>query len=103
MQGHGLEELVHQDRVDHGSLINNQQVALQRVIFILLKSSLLWAEFQQPVDDLGLSSGRLGHSLRGASSGRGEQDIYADTTENLQHSAISREAMPVSHVWNRVR
>jgi hypothetical protein len=37
----GLQEVIHQDRVDHGGLIHYQEVAVEGLLSILLKASFL--------------------------------------------------------------
>jgi hypothetical protein len=55
-----------QHDVDHGGLVDNQQVAVERVFVAALEAAALGVDLQQPVDGLGLEAGRLGHVLGGA-------------------------------------
>ncbi len=67
--------MVHQNGVDHGGLIHDQEVAVERVFIVLLESSFLNAVLQQTMDGLGLVSGSLAHPLRGPPGGSSQHDI----------------------------
>jgi hypothetical protein len=63
---HRLHEGLHQHDIDHGGLIDNQQVTIERVVVAALEAAALGVDLQQPVDGLGLEAGRLGHAFGGA-------------------------------------
>ena len=69
-----LHERLHQHDVDHGRLVDNQQVAVERVVVAAFEAAALGVDLQQPVDGLGLEAGRLGHAL-GSAAGRRAQQI----------------------------
>ena len=71
--GHRLEQRVHQQHVDHRRLVDDQQVAVERMLAVSLETAALGVDLEQPVDRLGLDPGRLGHPLGGAAGRRAEQ------------------------------
>src|SRR5437773_8243447 len=46
--------------------VDDQEVAVERVILAALESATLGIDLQQPMDGLGLEPGRFGHALGGA-------------------------------------
>ena len=61
---------MHQHDINHGGLVDNQQVTVERVVVAALEAAALGIDLQQPVDGLGLEAGRLGHALRGSTGRR---------------------------------
>ncbi len=72
---HRLQERLHQRDVDHGGLVDHQQVAVERVIVTTFEAAALGVDLQQPVDGLGLETGRLGHALGGAAGRRAGRSL----------------------------
>ena len=66
-------------------LVDNQQVAVERVIVAALEAAALGVDLQQPVDGLGLEAGRLGHALGGAASWSAQQKVGALRREDAQN------------------
>jgi hypothetical protein len=69
------QELVHQHRVHHRRLVDDQELGLQRVLGIALEAEGLGVELKQAMHRLGLDAGGLGQALGGAAGGRGQQDL----------------------------
>jgi hypothetical protein len=67
---HCFHERLHQHNIDHGCLVDHQQVAVERVVAAALEAAALGIDLQQPVNGLGLEAGSLSHPLGGA-AGRG--------------------------------
>src|SRR5882672_4233677 len=53
---HGLDERLHQHDVHHGSFVDNQQVAIERIVVAALEPSRLGIDFEQPVNGFGLET-----------------------------------------------
>ena len=73
---HRLHERLHQHDIDHGGLVDNQQVAVERVVVAALEAAALGIDLEQPVDGLGLEAGRLGHALGGAAGRSAQQKLH---------------------------
>jgi hypothetical protein len=58
--------MMHEDGIDHGRFIHDEEVAGQGVFLVLLKSSLFHAVFQEPVKGFGLMTRGFGHAFGGA-------------------------------------
>jgi hypothetical protein len=67
---HCPHERLHQHDIDHGGLVDNQQVTVERVVVATLEAAALRVDLQQTVDGLGLEASRLGHTFR-STAGRG--------------------------------
>ena len=67
-----LHQRLHQHDIDHGGLVDNQQVTIERVVVAALEAAALGIDLKQPVNGLGLEASRLGHAFGGA-AGRGAQ------------------------------
>ena len=80
-----FHERLHQHDIDHGSLVDHQQVAVEWVVVAALEAAALRVDLQQPVDGLGLEAGRLGHALGGAASRRAQQKVGALGCEDAQN------------------
>ncbi len=81
---HRLQQRLHQHDIDHRGLVDDQQVAVERVVAVALEAAALGVDLEQPVDGLGLEAGRLGHALGGAAGGRAEQELHALGREDPQ-------------------
>ena len=75
--------MVHQNGVDHGGLIHDQQVAIQRIFISALKSALLKTEFQQPVNGFGLPPGGFTQALGRPTGGGCQRDLQMQPGENF--------------------
>jgi hypothetical protein len=53
---HCSQEHLHQHDIDHGSLVDDEQVTIEWIIFSAPEATALWVRFQQPMDDLGLEA-----------------------------------------------
>jgi hypothetical protein len=56
---HRFHEGLHQHDIDHGCLVDHQQVAVERVVVAAFETAAPGVDLQQPVDGLGLEAGRL--------------------------------------------
>ena len=72
--GDGPQHLVHEVRVDHGGLIQDDHISLQGVGLVPLKSPLLPSKFQQPMDGSGRAACRLAHAFGSPTGGSSQQD-----------------------------
>jgi len=70
--GDRLDELVGQQHVEHGGLVNHDQVGVQGVVAVE-GGVPAGAELQEPVQRGGLDAGELGEAF-GGPAGRGGQD-----------------------------
>ena len=61
--GYRLEKRLHQENIDHRGLVDDQQIAIERVVVAALKSAPLRIGLQKPVDRLCFEPCRLGHPL----------------------------------------
>ena len=73
MVGDRLQQRLHQQDIDHGRLVDDQQVACERVVAAAFEAAGFGIDFEQPVDGLGLESGSFGHPLGGSARRRAEQ------------------------------
>jgi hypothetical protein len=95
LPGYGLEEVVHQEDVDHGGFVDDQKIACQGVVLIFLKTVVLHAEFQQAVDGLGNMPGCFLHAF-GGPPGRGRQKgPDALRLERIFNRALIMVVLPV--------
>ena len=70
---HRLEQLVHQQDVHHGHLVDHQQVRLQGIGFVLAEAPVPGIELKQPMNGPGLGPSGLREALGGASGGSAQQ------------------------------
>ena len=80
----------HQRNIHHARLVNDQQVALQRVLLIAREATVQGINLEQAMDGLGLDSRLLGHAFGGASGRRPEQDFHPLGGENAQDGVKQR-------------
>jgi hypothetical protein len=76
---HRLHQRLHQQDVDHRGLIDDQQVAIERIVLATPEPAALRVYFQQPVDGLSLEAAGLGHALRSAAGWFGVR-LHVDVT-----------------------
>ena len=81
---HRLHQRLHQHDIDHRGLVDDQQVAVERVVGVALEAAALGVDLEQPVDGLGLEPGRLGHALGGAAGRGAQQQLHALCREDAQ-------------------
>src|SRR6266516_2356529 len=65
---HRLKQRMHQQHIDHGRFVHDEQVAVEGVLAIPPKPAGPGIDFEQPVDGLGLEAGGLVHA-RGRTAG----------------------------------
>ena len=82
--GDRLHQRLHQHDVDHGGLVDDQQVAVERIVRVALEAAALGVDLQQAMDGLGLDARRLGHALGGAAGRRAKQQLHALGREDAQ-------------------
>jgi hypothetical protein len=75
---------VHQGHVDHRGLIDDQQVAVQPVIFVAAEATVRGIGLQEPVDGLRLQPGALRQPLRRTAGRSRKRDPHALDAEDLQ-------------------
>jgi hypothetical protein len=63
---HRFQERVHQRHVDHRGLVDDEQVAFQRVILLAPEAAVYGIGFQEPMDRLRLTAGALRQLRRAA-------------------------------------
>jgi hypothetical protein len=63
---------MHQQHVHHRGLIDNEQVAIERIVGIAPETAALGVDLEQSMDGLGLEPRGLVHAL-GRAAGRGAQ------------------------------
>ena len=87
-QGHRirncLEKIIHEHDVDHGTLIHDQDIPPEGILFVFL-ITFRRLGFQQPVDGFGLDSRRLGETLCRPSGRSSQEDPGAGFTESRDH------------------
>ena len=76
----GLQEVVHEQEVDHGTFVHDQHVAFQRILFISLVA-FRRLYFQKTVDCLCFQPGGFGKAFRRPSRGSRQQDLCAGFPE----------------------
>ena len=82
---------IHQKYIHHGHLIDDNDIRLQRILFISLKSYTLphlirhGTDFQQPVDRGGFIPRRLGHPLCRTTGGGCKSDIHIFGFKKAEH------------------
>ena len=91
--GTARSSVVHQQHVHHGSLVDDQQVAFQRLAPIALEPAVPRIELQQPVDRLGLRARRLGQALGRSPRGRGKHDA-TPLAGTIRRMALTSVVLP---------
>ena len=85
MQWDSLQKMVHQDSVDHGRFIKYQQIALEGLFLVTLKSAFVRTEFKEAMNSPGFVPCGLGHPLCSPAGRSGQQYIYSKPSEYLNH------------------
>jgi len=89
-----LGDAVHEQRIHHGGLIDNAEVAGERIRSVFPEAPLARRELEYPVDGLRLAAGDIAHPARRTAHGRGQLDPkpppLADREEALQHRGLPR-------------
>ena len=75
---------MHEDGVHHAHFVDNQQVALQGVLVVLLEAALLEIELQEPMNGLGLDPGSLVHAFCSSACWSSQEDFGSESGNNLQ-------------------
>ncbi len=86
----GADERLHQQDVDHGRLVDDEQVAGERVRLVALEAAVLRVGLQQAVDGLCLDACGLGQALRRATRRGAEGDVDAFRDQHLQDRVHQR-------------
>ena len=76
-----FQKIVEKQQVDHGALIHNEHIALERILLVFLVSFRRF-RLQKAVDGLRLHSGRLGEPLCGAACRRCKQDLGTGSSKS---------------------
>ncbi len=71
--GHCLQQRLHQHDIDHRRLVDDEEVAVERIVAVAFEAAGLGVDFEQPVDGLCLEAGRLSHPLGRAARGGAKQ------------------------------
>jgi hypothetical protein len=79
-----LHQRLHQHDVDHRGLVNNQQVALERVVHAAFEAAGGRVHLQQTVDGLGLEAGGFLHPLGSPISRGTEPQVHALGRQDAQ-------------------
>ena len=101
--GHGVEQRAHQHDVDHRGLVDDQQVAVQRIFGVALEAAGGRVHIEQPVDGAGLHSGGLGHPPRGAARRRAQPQVDAPGGEDAEDGVDQTIVPSVSSSSSAVR
>jgi hypothetical protein len=75
---------MHQQDVDHGGLVDDQQIAFEPVVGIPFEAAAFQVNLQPPVDGLGLEPGGFGHALGGTARRGAQQQAHALGGEDAQ-------------------
>ena len=84
-----LQEIIHQHQVDHGAFVQDQHIALKRILRIALVA-LRRLDLQEPVDRLGLHAGGLRHVLGCSARGRCQDNIRVCRLKRLDDAESRR-------------
>ena len=83
---HGPKQGVHQDRIHHGGLVQDDQVGFQPVILVAAEFHDARVELEQPVDGLRFGAGHFGQTLRGPAGRCCEQHFSAHAREQIDNA-----------------
>ena len=94
LRPHGAQQRAHERDVHHGALIENDRVALERVILVAPEGDVLMvvahAGLEQAVDRLRALPGQLAHALGGAPGRGGELRIEPERVKEREDRADGR-------------
>ena len=65
-----FHERLHQHDIDHRGLVDDEQIAIERIVGVAFETAALGIDLQESVDRLGFDARRFGHAL-GRAAGRG--------------------------------
>lgn len=88
---HRLDQLVGEQEVEHGGLVHDHQVGVQRPVLVVRRVPAR-LELQQPVHGGGVRSGQLGESLGGTARRRREHHLRPPGARQL-HDRADRERL----------
>ena len=88
--GNSRHQRTHQHDVDHRSLVDHQQIAIERVLRVAPEPAIPGVDLEQAVDRLRLEPGGLAHPLGGAPGRRAQQDIDALGGQDAQDRVDDR-------------
>src|ERR1700720_4396273 len=84
MVGDGPHQRLHQQDVDHGGLVDDQQIAFERVVAVPFEPAAFRVHLEQPVNGFGLEPGGFGHALGGTARRGTQQQAHALGGEDAQ-------------------
>jgi hypothetical protein len=58
-----FHERLHQHDVDHRGLVDDEQIAIERIVGVACEPAAPGIDLEEPVDRLGLDARRFGHAL----------------------------------------
>jgi hypothetical protein len=90
MVRHRLQESVHQRHVDHRGLVDDEQVAFQRVILLAPEAAVYGIGFQEPMDRLRLTAGAFRQPLGRPAGRRGQRDVDGLDPQDFQDRVDQR-------------
>jgi hypothetical protein len=82
--GGGLQQRLHQEHVDHGSLVDDKPVAVQTVAVVAPEATISRVDLEKPMDRLGFDPSGFNHPLGGAAGWSAKQHPDALELENAQ-------------------
>jgi hypothetical protein len=93
-----------EDHVDHGRLIDHEEITVEWIFFVLPEASRLGVDLKKPMDRLGLVSGCLGHAFGRTSGRRAQEEADFFRGENAQDGIhegglADTRAASVSAAW----
>ena len=94
-----LHQRLHQHDVDHGGLVDHEQIAIEGIVGVAFEPAALGIDLQEPVDRLGLDARRFGHALGCATRGGAQQQSHVLGREDLKDRIDDRrlaDARPAS-------
>ena len=91
LRAHGAQQRAHERNVNHGALVEDDGVALERVVLVAPESDVLMvvahAGLEQAVDRLRAPAGQLAHALGGAPGRGGELRVELEHIKQRQDRA----------------
>src|SRR6185437_15212527 len=76
----------HQHDIDHGGLVDYQQVTVERIVVTALEAAALGVDLEHSVNGLRVGAGRLGHTFRSAAGRSAQQKVGALRCEDTQNA-----------------
>ena len=81
----GFEKVIHQYRIHHGGLVNDQNVRFQGVVLVPHKSAFSGGVFEQAMDGAAGKACGLAHALGGSARWCGKKDPASTLPVNFEH------------------